>query len=293
MSGLGTIAYIISSIIAGFRPALFKYYKKYMLFTIIISLISMWVGSALYLYYEGGIDCIKEGIIESVQWKNMKLSLLSETKFMSQAFSLIFLPISVLVPMKQLKFVSASYFDHLINGASYDITMVISIILLIVSGITIGLSDYQSSSKSYGYMSYMAGMMLILVSVVLSGYLLISFQNIVIKEGAGKTMMIESTGALLLMLPLLLVVEWPSWRLVILLLIGTTFVFNIGILLKFIGLRKISTYEAIVLGVITTIVGTILGPILFDETMTLMKIVGLLTIIGVVVYNGMFIEKKK
>ncbi len=69
MSSLGTIAYIISSIIGGFRPALFKHYKKYMLFTIIISLISMWVGSALYLYYEGGIDCIKEGFIESVQWK--------------------------------------------------------------------------------------------------------------------------------------------------------------------------------------------------------------------------------
>ena len=293
MSG-GTIAYIISTIIAGFRPALFKHYKKYMVFSIIISLISMWVGSALYLYYTGGIDCMKSGIMESAKWDNMRISLLSEAKFISKWLALIFLPLSVVVPIAQFNFITAIVFDHLINGAPYSITKIISIILLVGSGIMIGLSDYRLSSKlsSHNPMYYAGGIILMLGHVVLSGYMLISFQNIDIKEGPGKTLMIQSTGALLLLLPLLLIIEWPSWKGILMLLLGTTLVFNIGMLLQFIGLREISTYSAIVFGVITTIVGTILGPILFNDTMTFMKVIGLAIIVGVVVYNGISTKKK-
>jgi len=284
-------AYITSVIISAFRPLLFKHYKDYMLYTIIVSLFSMWIGSVVYQLYEGGPSKVLSGIKNSIKWENIKLSLLSEARFITKMFSLLFLPVSVSVPLSELKIISGAYFDNIINNVSYTPQKVISIILLIISGTFIGLGDYADKGRTT-LSNYIFGGILMLISIILGGYMLIKFRNIAIEKGPGETMMIESTGSLILLAPLLLLIKHPPWRLSLILLLSTTLVFNIDILLKFIGLRGITIYQAIIFSAISTLISAILGAFMFGESLTTMKLVGLAVMISTIIYNGYRTESK-
>lgn len=281
----GELIYALSTIIASFRPSLFKHYKKYMLFTVIVSLLSMWLGSVAYEIWEKGTAGAHQSLQQSLQWENVKLSLLSESRFFSKAFSLLYLPISVAVPLSQLFFASAAFFDHYINNTQYDYKKILSIIVLILSGTVISWADY-TSSKSTSLVNYLIGLSLMAISIILGGYMLIRFQNLDKKFGPGITLMTEATASLIVLLPLLFVTEWPSWKMALTLFLATTFLFNIDILLKFIGLREISSYQAIVLGTIGIIFGTMLGPYLFNESMSPTKLVALIVLIVTVISSA-------
>lgn len=281
----GEFFYSLSAFIAAFRPVLFKHYKDYLLFTVIISLLSMWIGSVVYKWYEDGIEGVKDGIHVSLEWENIKLSLLSEIRFLSKAFSLLFLPISVAVPLSELYIASAAFFDSYINGTQYDLKKILSIVILIISGTLIGWTDYKASPGT-SLFKYLFGGLLMVGSVILGGYMLIKFQNFDKRFSAGTTLMTESMGSLILLLPLLAVIKWPPKHLVFILLAATTFLFNIDIILKFVGLKDITSYQAIVLGTITTIVGTALGPYLFNEHMTWVKLFALIILISTILYSS-------
>lgn len=291
---MGYIAYIISILISAFRPIFFKKLSNYTAITIYISLITMFIGSIIYiiidLYKKKELNgnTIKEKILKSFEIKNFLLSITSEIRFITKIYGIILLPITISIPLSQIWIIFAIIFDKIINKTELNMWKYISIGIITIGSIVINFDQILLSKKSnkmnIHIYNYIVGITLILLSSILRGYLLTEFQNIAIKTNPGETLMIESVGALIVMTPIIIIgiilnkIKIPNWKLIIMLLLSLTFLFDIGILLKFYGLKYIKEYHIIVLSSLSVIISVIFGFILLSESITLYKLMGILLI---------------
>ena len=118
----GHSMFILSVVLASFRPIFYKEYKDYFFITVFFSLLSMYIGGILYSYYNLKKDeTIKDKIKYSLEPKNLIYSFISELRFILKQFAVINLPLTISIPMNNLWMLSSAYFGKVINNETPSI----------------------------------------------------------------------------------------------------------------------------------------------------------------------------
>ena len=193
--------------------------------------------------------------------------------------------------------VSSTYFGKVINNEVPTMKQIISIIFLIIGSIILNLQqilDSRKGKKMKLSLNYYRGIISLIASTVLGGYIFSVFKNISTKtQDSGYTMAIESGGALIVATFILIYdvmfckkINIPTIKNIFLMFIALTFLFNINILLRFYGLSKIKQLDTIYLSQIGTIIPLLTGIFYYKEKLDKFKIVGLFTILMAVFYGS-------
>ena len=298
------IVFIISTILTGFRPIFFKKYKDYFMMTVFLSLLSMQVGSFGYMLYEKKTKKdydITSKMKSMFSLKNMLLSILSEIMFMAKQYSFILLPLTISSPLSNFWLISVTIFDKLINKVKTNIFQYLSIFFLMIGGIVMNFDKIFNTgvSQSISSRNYIMGIVSALVAVVLSGFVYVKLQKKVSDtKDAGYVMGVESGGALILV-SIIMGVLWfmnklnlPSLRTSVIMFLLLTFLFNIDILLKFMGFEKIPVLLSIFLSQITVLVSFCLGLFLYKEKLSKYKTIGLIIIIMSSIAGSLLVNKQ-
>ncbi len=294
----GHMYFTLSVILASFRPIFYKQFKEYFFMTIFLSLLSMYTGGLGFMYYnlKKG-ESFKEKFLETLSSKNLLNSLLSEVRFILKQFAVISLPLTVSIPMNNLWMVSSTYFGRVINNEIPTMKQLVSIGVLIIGAIILNLNKLLEASKgkkSKMNKNYYRGIISLLVSTIIGGYVYSMFKKISTEtKDSGFTMAVESGGALIVAAFILMYdvlfckkINIPSMKNIVLMFLALTFLFNIDILIRFEGLSRIKQLDTIFLSQIGTIIPVMIGFLYYGEKLDMYKIAGLLTIIGGVLYGS-------
>lgn len=295
----GHMYFTLSVILASFRPIFYKQFKEYFFMTIFLSLLSMYTGGLGFMYYnlKKG-ESFKEKFLETLSSKNLLNSLLSEVRFILKQFAVISLPLTVSIPMNNLWMVSSTYFGRVINNEIPTMKQLVSIGVLIIGAIILNLNKLLEASKgkkSKMNKNYYRGIISLLVSTIIGGYVYSMFKKISTEtKDSGFTMAVESGGALIVAAFILMYdvlfckkINIPSMKNIVLMFLALTFLFNIDILIRFEGLSRIKQLDTIFLSQIGTIIPVMIGFLYYGEKLDMYKIAGLLTIIGGVLYGSL------
>ena len=289
----GHSMFILSVILASFRPIFYKEYKDYFFITVFFSLLSMYIGGILYSYYNLKKDeTIKDKIKYSLEPKNLIYSFVSEMRFILKQFAVINLPLTISIPMNNLWMLSSAYFGKVINNETPSIVQIISICVIILGSVILNLHKiFEKNSKQFDKKSYIKGITALLLSTFLGGYIFSIFKHISTEtQDPGVTMSIESGGSLIIAALILLydrltskIINIPSFKNSMIMFFSLTFLFNIDILLRFIGLSKIPQMDSLFLSQIGTIIPVLVGFYFYKEKMNLNKLLGM----GVITFGSL------
>lgn len=295
----GHMYFTLSVILASFRPIFYKQFKEYFFMTIFLSLLSMYAGGIGFMYYnlKKG-ESFKEKFLETLSSKNLLNSLLSEIRFILKQFAVISLPLTVSIPMNNLWMVSSTYFGRVINNEIPTMKQLVSIGVLIIGAIILNLNKLLEASKgkkSKVNKNYYRGIISLLVSTIIGGYVYSMFKKISTEtKDSGFTMAVESGGALIVAAFILMYdvlfckkINIPSMKNIVLMFLALTFLFNIDILIRFEGLARIKQLDTIFLSQIGTLIPVLIGFLYYGEKLDMYKMAGLLTIIGGVLYGSL------
>lgn len=295
----GHMYFTLSVILASFRPIFYKQFKEYFFMTIFLSLLSMYAGGLGFMYYNlKKEESFKDKFLETLSSKNLLNSLLSEIRFILKQFAVISLPLTISIPMNNLWMVSSTYFGRVINNEIPTMKQLVSIGVLIMGALILNLNKLLEASKgknSKVNKSYYRGMISLLVSTIIGGYVYSMFKKISTEtKDSGFTMAVESGGALIVATFILMYdvlfckkINIPSVKKMVLMFLALTFLFNIDILIRFEGLSRIKQLDTIFLSQIGTIIPVMIGFLYYGEKLDMYKIAGLLTIIGGVLYGSL------
>ena len=295
----GHFYFTLSVILASFRPIFYKQFKEYFFMTVYLSLISMYSGGLGFMYYnlKKG-ESFKDKIIETLTPTNLLNSFISELRFILKQFAVINLPLTISIPMNNLWMVSSAYFGRVINNEIPTMKEIISIGILIIGAIVLNLNNLLKSGsgkKSKTTKSYYSGIISLLVSTILAGYIYSIFKKISTEtKDSGFTMAVESGGSLIIATFLLIYdrlfckkINMPSTVNIVKMFLAVTLLFNIDIIIRFEGLSRIKQLDTLFLSQVGTLIPVMIGFLYYGEKMDVYKIAGLTTIIAGVLYGSL------
>ena len=295
----GHFLFTLSVVLASFRPIFYKQFKDYFFMIVYLSLLSMYSGGLGVMYYnlKKG-ESFKEKVIETLKPENLLNSLISELRFILKQFAVINLPLTISIPMNNLWMVSSAYFGKVINKEIPTLKEMISVAVLIIGAIVLNLNTLLKSGagkKSKMTKSYYRGIVSLLVSTILGGYIYSIFKKISTEtKDSGFTMAVESGGSLIIATFLLIYdrlfckkINMPSPMNIVKMFLALTLLFNIDIIIRFEGLSRIKQLDTLFLSQIGTLIPIMVGFLYYGEKMDMYKIAGLVTIIGGVLYGSL------
>ena len=295
----GHFLFTLSVVLASFRPIFYKQFKDYFFMIVYLSLLSMYSGGLGVMYYnlKKG-ESFKEKVIETLKPENLLNSLISELRFILKQFAVINLPLTISIPMNNLWMVSSAYFGKVINKEIPTLKEMISVAVLIIGAIVLNLNTLlklRAGKKSKMTKSYYRGIVSLLVSTILGGYIYSIFKKISTEtKDSGFTMAVESGGSLIIATFLLIYdrlfckkINMPSPMNIVKMFLALTLLFNIDIIIRFEGLSRIKQLDTLFLSQIGTLIPVMVGFLYYGEKMDMYKIAGLVTIIGGVLYGSL------
>ena len=295
----GHFLFTLSVVLASFRPIFYKQFKDYFFMIVYLSLLSMYSGGLGVMYYnlKKG-ESFKEKVIETLKPENLLNSLISELRFILKQFAVINLPLTISIPMNNLWMVSSAYFGKVINKEIPTLKEMISVAVLIIGAIVLNLNTLlklRAGKKSKMTKSYYRGIVSLLVSTILGGYIYSIFKKISTEtKDSGFTMAVESGGSLIIATFLLIYdrlfckkINMPSPMNIVKMFLALTLLFNIDIIIRFEGLSRIKQLDTLFLSQIGTLIPIMVGFLYYGEKMDMYKIAGLVTIIGGVLYGSL------
>ena len=193
----GHFLFTLSVVLASFRPIFYKQFKDYFFMIVYLSLLSMYSGGLGVMYYnlKKG-ESFKEKVIETLKPENLLNSLISELRFILKQFAVINVPLTISIPMNNLWMVSSAYFGKVINKEIPTLKEMISVAVLIIGAIVLNLNTLLklgAGKKSKMTKSYYRGIVSLLVSTILGGYIYSIFKKISTEtKDSGFTLAVES-----------------------------------------------------------------------------------------------------
>lgn len=289
------IYFLLSVIIGSFRPIFFKYYGEYFMISIIMELVSIYIGGVFFnLYTTKSIKKAKEQIIESLHINNIFFSILSEIKFVLKQFAVVHLPLSISTPMSNLNLGSKVLFGKLINKETPTIKQIISIFIIIVGCIVLNIYNIFYSKKNVNKtFFYYMGILAIICSSAMSGYIYSVLKKISTEtKNPGLAMELETGGVLFILFFVFLYdrifckkIKIPPPKKIITMFLILNILFNIDTILHYIGLIEITQLESIYISQFKNIFPILFGFFLYKDHIDIYKIIGLL-IIGFGIFLG-------
>lgn len=283
------IYYIFSCIISSFVPIVYKEYKKYPVAIILCYLLSINIGGMLYILYNSNTDTLKEKMILSFSKKNIFTSFIAELQIILKQLAVKILPLSILAPTFNLWLGSSMFFGKIINNEKPSKYQIASVIIIIIGSFILNIKKDIKYNNAYNI-----GLVFLLLAVLLSGYNVSVFKNISTKtQDPGYTMLIQSSGSLLLLLFIYLIdklffhkISLPSFTILFKLFILFMIILNSYIFLLYTSLSNIKQLDTLCLSQIKVVIPVLVGILYYKESVNLSKVLGLI-IIGFGVLCGM------
>jgi hypothetical protein len=315
--------FMLSALIASFRPVFFRTYKFDFIFTIFLSLVTMYSGYLIMLYFKNPhmtFSEFKEDVMKVYTKENALMSILSEIRFITKQYSFVLLPISLALPISLLYIPATFILNSYMGGSALTIEKLV-ISLLIVFGVLLSkekgilheikkISKYISKLGSgMGGMSGMGGLdifknntflgvMMGLISVIVGSYVYIKLAQLDKSTKDPLYVMGVESGFSLIIFSLILFggvmlgkIKLPPMATVIKMFVALLFLFNIDIILKFIGLEKISITQSVYISQIYILSSFLIGFLYYKEKISIRKIIGILIVVASSIY-GSFISSK-
>ena len=309
---IGYASMIAELILFNATPVFFKYVKYNIINIFVVSAISSVLFSSLYLAYKyfydhsyfkknihtKGIPNILEltaNPIENLQnSKVLGISMLNQIVSCSKYASLLFLPISIAIPLQSLSIFLVLFFSSYINKDKITSIDYIASCISIVGIICIQWNIITSGSTSNKIWGYLLGLGLLFFSMCLNSYVftitkdmsnIITPQETMLDLNFGGLILISIVWCIYANLPSKLIHTWSSTRsfptmdeLKIAILFFMT-IANISNLLYFISLEYLPEITVSIFLNADIFFALILGYIFFNESISISKVVGCIIIL--------------
>jgi len=312
---IGYLALFANSCLATLRPVFFKSVDYNIINTLFISAIAFFLFSAGYIAYKYFTDKtyfkindkttpnilgLTANPIENIfNPKMFGISILSQIQFISQYCSYLFLPVSIAIPLGSLGIFSVLFYSHYLNKTNIVLMDYIASIISLFGVIILNWNKIWNNSteaKSINSMSYMIGLGLIFVSIIVSGYVFVINKDITDILTPMQTMLNDSTGAVIFMSIVWIIYAlipaktfkqtfptikqtFPSITQTIYAFLFFFIVSNAALIFRFIGLDYLPEITAGLLLNVSVIISLFYGKVFFNEELTMTKIIGALVII--------------
>lgn len=310
---IGIVSMFLTLVLSALRPVIFKKAKFNIINSLFMSSIAMLLFSGIYLLYKWykdpdyfTIDNKNKNIfnLTSNPFYNAViptiffLSVLSQIRFATQYYSYSHLPISVTVPMTALTTFVVIGFAHYLNKQEITNKQLISAGIVFIGIIVLNLNKILGNSKeanSITHSTYIFCIIILLLSILLNGYLLTEYKDMVENVTPLQVMYNESFGAFCLMLLVMIIYIFTSSK-TMKKFTGITkitptltetknffiaffFIFNFAIVTRFVALKNLNVIVMAILLNLKVVLSLVFGKFFFNEEITTSKIIGATLII--------------
>ena len=274
----GYIFLFVFSLLSSIRPIFLKSYKKFIDINFLISALCLFIGSSIsYYFIYKDFNYIKE-----VHFKDLIPGIISQIKFLLKYYGIVLLPSFIGIPLTATWLIFSIVFDKLLNNAHYSIKRYLEFFVIFIGILIINYKKLiNKNDSSYSNI----GIIMILLSSVLSGFLTTYFRSLTIKSSEPlKTMILESKGAVFLSSIIVLglkiynKLEIPNKKTLLHLIIVNTLLFTLALYLKLKGQMTLTQSKGVLFSNIGFLLSIIISVIYFKEKIDKIQIGGLITI---------------
>lgn len=218
------------------------------------------------------------------------ISLLSQLRFTSLYLGHKMLPVSISLPLTAMSLFAVIGFAHYLRGEKITHYQIIASIMVFIGVIVINLNKILGNTKeahSIKNTHYVIGILAILTSTILTGYLLTKFKTMSENVTPIQVMFNESVGAFFAMTIAMMIYvsissttfskifgfdkKIPSFKNAILFFLVFFFVFNFSTVTRFIGLNNLDEITMSVITKTKVIIALLIGFYFFNEHITMEK----------------------
>lgn len=285
-SGLATFIYSITIILGSFISLFIRTFPDQSPFYITVCSFLLYFSSLIILLVKG------KNPKKSFTGKNPFYSGLSAINIICRTIGYTLLPVSVSVPIGNLSIVFTYLFNYLLNNYQFIITDYIAIPLIIIGSIVINLNKIISNNNNNNNVSsyiYLIGIIALLSSAVMSGYLFNVFYDLDKEDGEFQTLNISNTFITIILsvlYPLGLYlgkIALPQLKSSGILTLVAIFFMIIPIYIKYYLYTSINETVVVAIGSTGIIISIILARIFLKEKLSWNKILGIvIVVIGVI-----------
>jgi len=292
---IGYIYLFIYSIIASLKPVFVKKYNAF-LFTSLVSYTLYHLLGGLSLYYYKH-KTIYDKDIMNFSFQELYPGFLKLTEILLFIYGSIHVPAYMLVSMSTLRVVFIAFFDKIINNTSYNWIKYIEIFGIIFSTLLINIVSIFGKKGNTPIESI--GVIAILLSVVIRGYIFTRFRNYTIeKQDTSKTMIFIGKGGSVFLLCYVLyyilirrkTIEFPPLQILYVLSFVGFFMHFIAGYTKNEGISKIPQIEAAIFLKTAIVLSFFISTWYFKEKMSFVQIIGIILMICIIIFS--VFEKK-
>jgi len=329
---IGYVIVFIQLLLSQLKPIFFKGVTYNFINTLTIACVCYFLFSLIYVLYKYSRDHayfnlkssskdisnnlkLTSNVIQNLlNPKIFSISFLSLIYFITKYVGIIFLPITVAIPLGSLYIIPVLYFSHIIDGEKITTSDYLASLLAIIGIIIINLDkitqDKQSTQSSikYNNNSYIFGIIITLISLVISGYTSVVGKNISEFVNSGEQMLLNSYVGMIMIFVWLIYYFYNSKS--IKLMFGTNkilpttselkkalFFFliinNISALLWFDSYNYLSILDINSFSNIGLVISFIYAKLFFNEAITMYKIIGTIIILYSVLVMNTNVEKRR
>lgn len=178
-------------IVQSFGPLFIKKNKRYLFFNNIVNTFVIFIFSCIHYFY----NTKDTSFITNINTKTLIPGFLSQFSVILVFYAISILPSYIAIPMTTLGIVSISIFDRVLNKTKYTPLKYIQILLILVGIIVINYKHIRSKEKTE---FNIIGVLFLIISSVITGYLYTFLRNYTIKENnPNKTIILQYKGSIL------------------------------------------------------------------------------------------------
>ena len=329
---IGYVIVFIQLLLSQLKPIFFKGVNYNLINTLTIACICYFLFSLIYVLYKYSRDHayfnlkssskdisnnlkLTSNVIENLlNPKIFSISFLSLICFITKYVGIIFLPITIAIPLGSLYIIPVLYFSHIIDGEKITMSDYLASLLAIIGIIIINLDkithDKQSTQSTikYNNNTYIFGIIITLISLIISGYTAVLGKNISEFVNSGEQMLLNSYVGMLMTFVWLIYYFYNSKSFKLIFgankILPTTselkkalffflIIFNISALLGFDSYNYLSILDINSFSNIGLIISFIYAKLFFNEAITMYKIIGTIIILYSVLVMNTNVEKRR
>lgn len=291
---IGYIYLLIFCIIASLKPVFIKKYNAF-LFTSLVSYTLYHLLGGLSIYYYKHKTLYDKDIM-NFSFQELYPGFLKVLEILLYIYGSVHVPAYMLVSMSTLRVVFIALFDKIINYTSYNWIKYIEIFGIIFS--TLLINSASIFGKKNGKHIEIIGVIAVLASVIIRGYIFTRFRNYTIeKQDTSKTMILIGKGGSVFLLCYILYyilmrkkIEFPSMKILYTLAFLGFFMHFLSGYTKNEGISKIPQIEGAIFLKTALVLSFFISTWYFKEKMSFIQVIGIILMICIIIFS--VFEKK-
>lgn len=267
-------------LIQSITPIFIKKEKKYLFINSFVSVLVVFISMSIYYYYKTkDINYIKEFDI-----KTLFPGALSQITTSLVLYSLTILPSYIAIPLSSLGIIFISMFDIILNKTIYTSIKYVQMILLLLGICVVNYKIIFIRKQKIEYNPL--GVVLIVISSVITGYLYTFLRDYTIKEkDSSKTLILQYKGSLLFLFLFLCIkivlkkkIHIPSSKKLLIFILFILCIMSPLTYLNTEAIANLPQLQSAIFSNISIIISLIISVLYFKEKINIVQFVGMIII---------------